>query len=1318
MEKSLFKIRGKIIDSNNKGIENLIVVFYDTDKKLNLPGDNKQNIIEIVEKKGSERLGSTYTKEDGAFEFVFNYQDFAPQKEEKRPDILAIVLSAEKEESLKERVLYVSEKPILNGGRDEALLIIISDNRRDGLINTSHNSETKIDSILKSVEVNENEERLIKKHIAPKIAKNLRAKKDRKGKSSLLFQNLSTIAKKNREHNKLLLSQTNTLEKATKYSIENGVNRFQFDLPTLMNIHISKEDKKKLGIEDQTNPINEISIPYNKYCGLMSKKTKGKTLIKEQSLKEIIYEVLNKEDKENQLEDESGSQNTSDPENQNDSGVTVPVIEEGEEIKFIKDKISEVYTPVQNTLNNSVLHASVKTRVNFDQDISAANQKAFHDFHSLQMAFENVWKEAFDKKISKKIESIFGEVIAVLEEYKLEGDVKESYDEVKKLLDGEKDSITRIISFLNDKADLVGEGIPVPKKLVKLNFERETFGSSKSEEELKDNWELLSINQQNQIIDILSNTNYERYSMLKPEEKKFFLLNIVKEDTVKIIKYKLADIKWSSDSEEWNEISIYDAYKKNIDLLDRNLKHFVKLISENMDSFNTNLIEFNHPGLNLEPNNKVKSQYRPVYFSLKEYVEDNVDIISIKHILKNPKGIKSRVSKLINDINQRLLDPYAFHVFAKDSVNYGIMTTYRQEWTPSNWQVGDLVSTMPLTPGEKRKFTKRLKVKKSRSQKEVESSLSRHTDDVNYVTKAHTEIFKKTNTATNFSLNIEGSLKFDAKIVDGGIKTVTGYKNDQATESSAKKKSIREFTKKAASEFKNERSIEIVSKEDSDFEESTSGEISNPNNEITVTYLFYELERQYTVSEKLHKLTPVVLVAFDVPPPHEVDEDWLLAHEWILRRILLDDSFHEAFDYLREGLLGDEINYEAAKGHYHLQKEIVNEISANVSSLMALRSRLQSKFNTATDNKNIVGFHERKRDSAKTDSIFGAIFNPAQLFLTLPEYDAARNELNGQYDSEFYEAERKALESRVSQIREELAATEEELVAENNALEKAKNQMMAFTTKISTKRNLINQLRIHVKQNILYYMQGIWEHEPPDQRFFRLYNVEASMPKPSGNLKLEIRNGLLDVGSSVADRLGIPWTQSTGSGVYVNFPKPTGVEKKPLHEIADVDNLLGFKGNYAIFPLKTCTYITDFMMKDYIDEYLNLKDPDFDGEISTEDLESIYTRIKERDEYKEFADRISEIITARKSNPVIKDETIVVPTGQLYIEALPGKHALLEDFKLKHRAMDVLKVQEEVREAQIENLRKSARIIENKLDDPDIDRRIEISGNDDIIVNP
>ena len=37
----------------------------------------------------------------------------------------------------------------------------------------------------------------------------------------------------------------------------------------------------------------------------------------------------------------------------------------------------------------------------------------------------------------------------------------------------------------------------------------------------------------------------------------------------------------------------------------------------------------------------------------------------------------------------------------------------------------------------------------------------------------------------------------------------------------------------------------------------------------------------------------------------------------------------------------------------------------------------------------------------------------------------------------------------------------------------------------------VDRLRVHVKENILYYMQAIWRQEPPDQRYFRLYDLEV-----------------------------------------------------------------------------------------------------------------------------------------------------------------------------------------------------------------------------------
>ena len=52
-------------------------------------------------------------------------------------------------------------------------------------------------------------------------------------------------------------------------------------------------------------------------------------------------------------------------------------------------------------------------------------------------------------------------------------------------------------------------------------------------------------------------------------------------------------------------------------------------------------------------------------------------------------------------------------------------------------------------------------------------------------------------------------------------------------------------------------------------------------------------------------------------------------------------------------------------------------------------------------------------------------------------------------------------------------------------------------------------LFVHIKQNILHYMQAIWSYEPTDQRFFRLYNTPVV--DIQGTLKFQLMTSPRDV---------------------------------------------------------------------------------------------------------------------------------------------------------------------------------------------------------------
>ncbi len=181
-------------------------------------------------------------------------------------------------------------------------------------------------------------------------------------------------------------------------------------------------------------------------------------------------------------------------------------------------------------------------------------------------------------------------------------------------------------------------------------------------------------------------------------------------------------------------------------------------------------------------------------------------------------------------------------------------------------------------------------------------------------------------------------------------------------------------------------------------------------------------------------------------------------------------------------------------------------------------------------------------------------------------------------------------------------------------------------------------------------------------------------------------------------------------------------ETAPLSKVADLDNLLGFKGNYMIFPLTESNALTDFMMEPYVDRaFGNLIDPDEFGNWSLEDFSKYVCCLEEKLPAPEF-ESIKEQLAAQYkrllSAPRRADDILTIPSGSLFIEALPATHSLIEEFKARHRAVDVKKVQAEVRRMELENIRYAARVLGDELEDPDIDKKIVVEGDAPQVIVP
>lgn len=657
-------------------------------------------------------------------------------------------------------------------------------------------------------------------------------------------------------------------------------------------------------------------------------------------------------------------------------------------------------------------------------------------------------------------------------------------------------------------------------------------------------------------------------------------------------------------------------------------------------------------------------------------------------------GASSRLTQLLKGLDKLLSEKYAFDVFKPDSINFGILVTYRQKWEPLNYQVGDLVSTIPLAPKEIRRYTTRTVVKKTRAVKEIDNSLQIRKNESTDTSRVDAEIVEKTQNKNSFNITAHESIGGGGSMPYTVESTQTAD-TAQSKESQQTKKEFRESVLKSAEEYKQEHRTEVETNESQETETTTFHEIQNPNDELTVTYLFYELQRTYQISEKLHKLTPVIFVANDVPSPHQITDAWLLQHDWILNHVILDDSFRPALEYLTKSLVGAEINIRILEDNMLLQKSLVDKLTRQVELENQVLSSGQQDVRDA-----VLSYASGKQEQGIFDAI-KSVFDPIGITgkTDMGIVSAAQSMVDYAKDSlDRVEREKRKLESQLG-----IAVT---------ALQSAVDKLSAAVKEHYDRLTDIDRLRVHVKDNILYYMQAIWSHEPTDQRFFRLYKLKVPM------ITADFVGVMVDLyAADSADAL----SRAGMFSAKLPMPKKITFPTRMLVEVADLDNLLGFKGNYMIFPLKKNNYLTLHMMQDYLEigDEITVKDPDEFGNRTLDEIQELARCVYKRSPTTFPEEKFRQMIIDRLSAPRTESEMVIVPTKSLYIEALVGTHPLLEDFKLIHRALDVKKVQAEVRHAELENIRLASRALKGKDEDPDIEKKIVIeTDNTNITIQP
>lgn len=1146
----MFTLSGKIVvKETGAGIPDLLVRAFDLDvPNQKYSSQSATNDMNIDQQLPYDSLGSVLTDAEGHFLFEFEEEDFKLSGEELRPDIFLVIGSPEDVGSAnaQSQTIHTTNPLRLKSGRNEAFFMRIPEEvlkRYD--LHSSVNEEYLLKSFKLSAETNKanfNELQVFSEKIGEKVTgafKEFGKKKTTASPSNFIpFSELD--------------EQLGEVQSKIVASVSERLNTINQDAG--YEIELDEHAMKRIGILVDGEP-KEITLSAESVEQMVGI-TPDLTTARLRCIREIT---------ENDIENSTPDTNTDSPAgNTPDESESLTIPTRDSLLHEVQQQIASATTP-EVALDYRSLTSEVDNSGKMCDRLSGvsicggpADVTSYHDFRTVQMAFEQIWTEAFDNM--------------------LEEDARELYAETVKLAEGY--SPVRLPNTVQ-----VGTPVGNPQQGIQGVIVAQPTGHG-----------------QPVYVQPAAQPSGTGYVQSSPVGTTVVVGNSVPSNPVSIPQ----------------EINTVD-----------DLGKFIRQFS---------------------------SQSTPV----SEYVRN-----------------------LAEKLDQRLSEAYKFKVFAPDSVNYGLIYTFRQKWEPQSYQVGRLVSSLPLAPKETRKYSTKLTKVLSRNQKRLEDQEYKSHSESSSTSRAESEIINKAQNKTSFNLNAGAS--YSAGVISAEMRTQFGTESENL--SSETKKNFREAVVKSANDFRKQNKLELEMLEKSEFESNTSGEVSNPNDEITVTYLFYELQRQYDISEELYKIEPVIFVANEVPTPDQIDFDWMVANAWILQKVILDPMYLNALQYLGESGLSGTVSLDVLRRNLDQQAMLVQSLTA---TLNLKNSQLEHSFNLLL---RIIRREEipRANDTQRRDatSPLMAILNPIGAIISAFTENAI--------DEERLKNLKETTNMSMERLEKSKAEFTEKLSYEFSQLQSITTQYVDELKRVLDKEHAITQLRIHIKENIIYYMQAIWDHEPADQRFFRLFDKEVDWFEASGSVTLT------------------PRRRAGARRFRVEIPSTTRnrVVKKKLVEIADLDNILGYKGNYMIFATKKRNRLHQYMMRQYVDNYTGkLQDPDNLGQHSTQELIDYLKCLRRSNPqaYEQEKDAVLALINEKLVQPQREKERIIVPTDSVYIEALPGVHPVLENFKLAHRGLDVKKVQAEVRRAELENLRYASRLLYGELSDPDFDKQTLISG--------
>lgn len=663
---------------------------------------------------------------------------------------------------------------------------------------------------------------------------------------------------------------------------------------------------------------------------------------------------------------------------------------------------------------------------------------------------------------------------------------------------------------------------------------------------------------------------------------------------------------------------------------------------------------------------------------------------------------------------------YPFELYEPDSYNLGLRMVYRQTWRPLGTQRGEVVRSIPLGPRQVERITTKVTSRVKREHAYEETRSEERTTDRSESTKDSTEIIAEA--AKSFKFSMDTTASVNVGVFSG--KSTVGIDASAAKKSQETSSSLSETMQKTATKTRNETKVQVKTESETTTSEERFTEIQNPNDEIAVTYFYSNLQRQYEILTRLAEVESVVFIAETVPSSINCTlGDWIRENDWIISKVLLDESFREGLNLICQDDQGPE--------------NLDSDVASMISDVM---EKAKTSLPDLAKNQGAI-------------SRIDVISEAQKAYRQVNEVEAGKKQQRQMVSNK----KRRFIDHVRRNLLHYCRAVWSYEDPEQRMLRYRKQGISIPTVwRLSLERNLtryhhgihgpvVNAFtgthRIGGLRSSIPFIQKIrlavrWVPDLSDPSTIRPVSELVECPAPigfAGNYAVfHIR---ADAFTTSGTGKAFPMLQtmlepySDEEGLFrdpalnlIEIGKENSISELSDHERQNI--ILSVPELKVVFEAATAAEKREIVrtlhtlenIRSYYCRY-------FCGQIADETkLNIIYTLPSLRTKYESLADSARsgflrdlqvdeglyrEYLFRRKNM-----RRLVVDTNNLVVDIIPGTGTTLEWFKLRHREFDVEKAREETRKLALENTRRSELIRTGSLHDPEIEKTIILGCGD------